>query len=1010
VLFGVLCSAVGARAGDPPGRVPRRSYDSERGLTNLAVFDLQQDRDGFLWVATEDGIYRYDGNRFQRFGTDDGLPSNVITAFDVGPDGRVWAGTWEGLARGAGAPERFRAVDENDGLPRAEVRAVRAGSDGRAWVSLRSGFFVEEARDRFVAVAGWSGAGPAALWPRAGGAGETLAAVGSAVELWTRAGRREVLIDQARGRALFGGAVTDVVEDPWGRTIVVAERRVFVRGAGASFAVLPGRTSLSEDGTLTVDARGRIWTAVDGGVSPIEPPGQSPEQASEVLPTRTVRAVYEDSEGSVWLAGGTLERVVGRGLFRRHGEEDGLPHHNVWAITRQPRTGTLFAGTSRGLARGDEGRWRPVEGTEQMVVRSIVWDGDDAAYLAGTPPELVRVELPRDGGARARVTGRWGESAGLAGGRIQALARDPDGFLWVSTGKAGLFRFADGRFRREALPEGPPEERIADVVVDGAGRVLAAGEAGLAVRPRGGAWRRLTKKDGLLATHVSYVAVRRDGRVCVAYFEPLGISCLALDAEGRPKAIQHLDPAESGAERERVYLVGEDAAGRLWVGTGRGAHVYSAGGVHEHFTQSDGMPGDDCDARAFFAEPSGAVWLGTTSGIARFDGARYSGPPPPPAPAVLMATLGTRVVPFASATPVDVGHDASTLEVRFSGLSFVNEGKVRHEVRLVGFEPDWRANEVRLARWTALPPGHYRFEVRARLDRGAWGPTRGFEFRIRPPLWATWWGRLLAALVGALAIAQLVRWRLRALRQRNEELEALVAARTAELAAANQRLTELTVTDPLTGLRNRRWLDLALPQSVKQVERAWRDRNTGRRGRNIDLVFLMVDLDHFKQVNDTYGHAAGDRVLLQMRDILLSVCRSSDTAARWGGEEFLVIARDTDRAEARTLAERIRAAVRAHRFDVGDGVIVQKTCSIGFCAFPFVPDHFELGWEEVLKLADACLYAAKRGGRDCWVGLSATSDAPLSAEALRTRISELIAAGRVQVVTSLPDGTPLDFA
>jgi diguanylate cyclase (GGDEF)-like protein len=504
--------------------------------------------------------------------------------------------------------------------------------------------------------------------------------------------------------------------------------------------------------------------------------------------------------------------------------------------------------------------------------------------------------------------------------------------------------------------------------------------------------------------------VRRDGQVCAAYFEPVGISCLALDAAARPISVKHIDAAESGSERERVYLVGEDAAGRLWIGTGRGAHVYAPNGVHEHFTQSDGLPGDDCDARAFFAEPSGAVWLGTTSGLARFDGARYVGPPAPPSPALLLATLGTRVLPVMATAPVDVGHDASTLEVRFSGLSFVNEGKVQHEVRLVGFEPSWRANDVRLARWTALPPGQYRFEVRARLDRGPWGPVRGFAFRIRPPLWGTWWARLVAALVGALAIAQLVRWRLRALRERNEELEALVAARTAELASANRQLTELTVTDPLTGLRNRRWLDLSLPQSVKQVERAWRDQKNGRRARNIDLVFLMVDLDHFKQVNDTYGHAAGDRVLLQMRDILVSVCRSSDTAARWGGEEFLVIARDTDRHEAKTLAERIRAAVRAHRFDLGDGVFVQKSCSIGFCAFPFVPDRFELGWEEVLKLADACLYAAKRGGRDCWVGLSAGDGAPIPSTTMRSQISELIAGGRVQVVTSLPDASKLDFS
>jgi diguanylate cyclase (GGDEF)-like protein len=197
-------------------------------------------------------------------------------------------------------------------------------------------------------------------------------------------------------------------------------------------------------------------------------------------------------------------------------------------------------------------------------------------------------------------------------------------------------------------------------------------------------------------------------------------------------------------------------------------------------------------------------------------------------------------------------------------------------------------------------------------------------------------------------------------------------------ARASEALLEQSLTDPLTGLRNRRFLGTRMPEDIAQVERSQREVALDRIDRmklNIDLLFVMIDLDAFKHVNDRHGHAAGDRVLQQMGDILRVAARATDTLVRWGGEEFLVVGRHAARADAHHLPERIRAAVEAHEFDLGNGKTLRCTCSIGFSLYPLrAPGAAPVTWEHCIKLADDCLYLAKHNGRNAWVGIDPAMD------------------------------------
>lgn len=205
--------------------------------------------------------------------------------------------------------------------------------------------------------------------------------------------------------------------------------------------------------------------------------------------------------------------------------------------------------------------------------------------------------------------------------------------------------------------------------------------------------------------------------------------------------------------------------------------------------------------------------------------------------------------------------------------------------------------------------------------------------------------------------------------------QAQLLEKNLELEQAYKALEDVSLTDQLTGLRNRRFflqhVDADVGMSLRRYDDPLRPERESAPGK--DLVFFMVDLDHFKQVNDQHGHAAGDTVLVQMQERLREVFRESDYIIRWGGEEFLVLARATHRDDAKLVAERIRMAVAGRPFLLPDGTRLSKSCSIGFACFPFLPaDPRLLSWSQVVELADQSLYLVKRAGRNAWAGLYGT--------------------------------------
>lgn len=476
-----------------------------------------------------------------------------------------------------------------------------------------------------------------------------------------------------------------------------------------------------------------------------------------------------------------------------------------------------------------------------------------------------------------------------------------------------------------------------------------------------------------------------------------------------------------------------DRAGRLWVGTyGSGITVLEPDGARtRHLGTAEGLPDDNINA--FIEDSGGRLWVSTDGGLALVDTERLGARALRGAEGVVLPTYWTnsaartaagellfggaggmtivrpaRLQPWtwrppvvatevqvggrplalpADGAPIVVPAAANALAVEFSAADYSAPERNRYAYRLEGWDADWVPSDAtrRLAVYANLPPGDYRLLLRGSNRDGEWtAQPLALPVQVLPAWYQTLWARALAVVAGLMALSAVVAWRTRALRLRQAELERKVRERTAELEAVSKaleeksRVLELTsITDPLTGLHNRRYLtDQIDKQVAASLRRASEQGPAVRSPVDTDNVFFLVDVDRFKQVNDVHGHDAGDAVLVQMGHRLRGMMRETDHLVRWGGEEFLAVARDTDRARAEELAERMRQAVAEAPFVTEHGLSLPVTCSVGFACLPF--DRKEpraFGWQDVVKLADVALYAAKRAGRDAWVGLHAADGA-----------------------------------
>ena len=470
-----------------------------------------------------------------------------------------------------------------------------------------------------------------------------------------------------------------------------------------------------------------------------------------------------------------------------------------------------------------------------------------------------------------------------------------------------------------------------------------------------------------------------------------------------------------------VSSILEDPSGQIWLATYQGLAVLDpTRGVVNHYTRGHGLPGNLFNRNSGSRLKTGELAFGSSEGLVIFRPSQLISNWLPPALVLSDFRVFNRSIEAGDETGIltqDINHtshitlkhDQSVFSVSFAALDYRSPEDNSYAYRLLGFEKEWNwVDTQRGATYTNLDAGEYQLEIKAANSAGIWNnESKKLNITVTPPIWLTPWAKAIYAisLIGILlrfyfvqrARLESARLKLKSERELvtklrevermkdniNRELDQKVAQRTLELnrekellleaheqlASLNEKLESMTVTDQLTGLNNRRYLDQFIHEDIALVQRQFAQgiptENTS------GLVFVILDLDDFKSVNDTYGHDAGDKILIQFADVLRKVLRQSDYIVRWGGEEFVVVMRHLKREDVELSVERLRVAIADTPFDIGRTEPLYKTASIGFAAYPFHPMYIDaLSWEQVIGIADRALYCTKRSGKNGWIGIS----------------------------------------
>ncbi len=1052
--------------------------NAAQGLSQDSVMAVVQDQQGFIWIATQDGLNRYNGHEIKLFERDPfdatSLSNNWIFALALAADGKLWIATdGGGINIYDPITEKFSTIRHNPDDPNSissdRVRTLHQDQQGNMWIGT-----VKAGLNRIDA--------------------NTLK-----VHHYTH--------DAGDNSSLPANAVLTINEDLRGRLWVGTDGGGLARfdranNSFVSYQSSDNPQSLGGDRVSAIfeDRDGWLWVGTrDGGVSLLNPDTDlfqrfthDPEDPKS-LSSNFVRAIMEDQDGTLWIATdkGLNEWRPNANGFAHYFAEDSDPTSlgtSRLSTLFQSSDGVLWVGSYAGVNtwnylsdafthfRKDEGRlgadivtaisedsaghlWIGTYGggltaIDRATASTLMLKNDPQDEQSLSDDRVMALFIdPKDvvwAGTRSNGLNRYDIKTGklqriskpqLSSNRISSLYGDPDGTMWIGTFGGGLHRMdPNGDITLFKHDENNPDSiggnRILAITRDKQNTLWVGTERGglnRLVEPEG-IFEQLThdpnNQNSLSSSAAWEVYESSDGSLWIATMNDGLNQWRAADRAAGREIFVKWNKAD-GLRSNTIYGLLEDDAGHLWMSSNRGiSRINVQDKEIRHYDRRNGLIGDEFNLGARFRSRTGQLLFGGSEGAVAFVPGKIRRSETIP-PIVLSAysplqRLGVRYSGTPDKNPVTISHTDNYIALEFAALDYTSPDKNDYRYQLEGFDTEWQNPQaMRRITYANLSPGTYTFRVKAANNDDIWN-EQGAQLAVvvQPPPWRSNWAYACYALLFALLLYlayQQVRARRAREAQQRELLESQVAERTSQLGERNRQLEDLndkllqaSYTDSLTGLYNRRYLNQFIEQQISTLDR---ESHAKRQSPDADyshyqqsvMFFMMIDLDGFKSINDNYGHAAGDKALLQVRDALLDCTRKSDTVIRWGGDEFLITGQTLGLAGIANFAERVRLAIAEHVYDIGNGQTARLACSVGAVPYPLAPLKTNLlTWEQSLNVADAGAYIVKSNGRNGWFVLNGKPEiTPEEAALLPGALEELVAAGKLQYSTCLPEPVAL---
>jgi signal transduction histidine kinase/ligand-binding sensor domain-containing protein/CheY-like chemotaxis protein len=786
LLLLILCS--GTASGLDPGKaIAQYGHDVwqiEDGLPQNGVRDIAQTPDGYLWIATLEGLVRFDGVRFTVFdkSNTEALKDNSINALEVSGDGSLWITTSGGLTHLRDG--RFTTYTVADGLSSNKLFAMQFGPDGSLWVTMLDGGL-----DRFKD-------------------GRFTHYFGKTIVNWLHVGRGGgiwVLLRE-RGERLFTFKDEEFSVAGFGRPSDEVER-IFEGRDGSLWFTTNGSLNRVKDGRLSTytpkegapagvggillfmeDRDGNLWLGTDSGLYRFRDEQFTSFARRDGLSGKVVSSLFEDREGSLWVGtvGGGLNRFKGQ-KFTPYTLGMGLAGEFATAVY-EDREGAFWVGTKDGLSRLKDGKiinYTTKDGLPNNVVKSI-HQGASGNLWVGT-----------QGAGFSRFSGgrfvSYFDSPNSGMNNVRAIYEDRAGTVWVAT-LEGVHQFKGGRLVTYTTAEGLPSNFAHAFYEDAGGDIWIATDGGLC-RYSGGRFTTYGLNEGLSNSTVISIHADADGTLWVGTWGG-GLNRFR-DGRFTPYTTRE------GLFDDIVFQVLDDGRGNFWMSCNRG--VFKVGRdqfddldrgrikrlIPVAYDADDGMPSRECNGGFQYAgwkDRGGRLWFPTIKGVVAIDPNNISTNELPPPVIVEGVTADDTALDFSRDAQAPPG--TGKIEIRYTALSLLHPSRVKFKYKLEGYDEEWiDAGTQRVAHYTNLPPGAYAFRVMASNDDGVWNEAGATSrFYLQPRFYQTRWFYVLCVLAALVLAFSAYRLRVRQLVRRNQTLSEKVAERTAALTLVNSNL------------------------------------------------------------------------------------------------------------------------------------------------------------------------------------------------------------------------------
>jgi len=961
-------------------------YKTADGLPQNFVTSLAQDRNGYIWVGTQSGIGIFNGNDFVRtLSTMDNLPGSYINDLVLDDlNGDMWVATDEGIAvmngmksiaihaRGRNVLRVFpQKVGDTKCLALSGGRLISIGPKKEtATLQLPEGL-----RGQRISHADVDSHGTISLL------------INGRVVRRTREGQWSTLPLEKPVFFLISRRDRLYLAEQTSLTCLHADKKM------SSTNLPPGSGRIND---LEVDEGGGIWLATETGLYSFHPGDDDwlHFHGGNGMSFSKVNRVMVDREHTVF-AGTSFGLSFFSGvMFRMYNRNDGLPSEFITSLL-EDAPGIILAGGYDGVSeiRNGHGRSFPINRRlRNKQIRCILKAGPGEYFL----------------GTRHNGIFRWNRK-----NRLDLLMKDAhilsglksrDGDIWFGTDN-GLLHY-DGKREFQRIREGLRHSRIWTIAEWSPGVLILGTGSGLQVY----AHNRFVHSDleTLMGNvNITDIFVAQSGEILVSTV----VHGLFIYRDG----VLSNFTTRNGLLHNDVWYTLKDSQGQIWLNTSVSLDRYHKG-YFSHFNRNTGLFGDEGFIHTAIEASDGSLWLSVSPGLVELPPTSRNLDPVPPTPPDLSMQVNDRPLPTDS--HLHLNSRQNTVEFSFFTVSTRRDQPLYYRWRLLPRQSQWQGPSHRTkVHYLNLPPSQYTFEVMADnglAQRKASARLRRITFDIGRPIWKKWWFILLGLLALAVLMRLVTFLRLRMLESQKRRLEKRIHEHTNELARKNHELLVLSITDPLTGLKNRRYLDDRISDDVHLIERSLflqddksedGDDNARKIPSSPDdriLTFYVIDIDHFKSVNDIHGHHGGDRVLVGVAQTLRKELRTSDIIIRWGGEEFLVVTRNKLGDNSYMLAERLRQSIEAREFHISSGETVSRTVSIGFARYPFIHGDIKaVSWQQVISLADSAMYLAKMNGRNLSMGIEpgpGFTEVPFSQ--IITRMDEQAASGRIRLYSA----------